>query len=72
MIVANHEEVTADALAVMSRTADPRLREILTVLVKHLHAFIRETRLTEAEFRQAAAILTRWANSPPTLTTRRS
>jgi catechol 1,2-dioxygenase len=57
MIVANYEEVTADALAVMSRTADPRLREILTVLVKHLHAFVRETRLTEAEFRQAAAIL---------------
>ncbi|MET0917559.1 MAG: dioxygenase [Burkholderiales bacterium] len=57
MIVSNHEEVTADALAVMERTADPRARAILVSLVKHLHAFVRESRLTEAEFRQAAAIL---------------
>lgn len=57
MIVSNHEEVTADALAVMERTADPRARAILVSLVRHLHAFVRESRLTEAEFRQAAAIL---------------
>ncbi len=57
MIVSNHAEVTADALKVMERTADPRAREILVSLVKHLHAFVRESRLSEAEFRQAAAIL---------------
>ena len=57
MIIANHNEVTADALAVMARTADPRQREILTALVEHLHAFVLETRLTEAEFRQGAALL---------------
>ena len=57
MIVSNHEEVTADALAVMERTTDPRARAILVSLVRHLHAFVRESRLTEAEFRQAAAIL---------------
>lgn len=57
MIVSNHAEVTADAIAVMQKTADPRAREILVSLVNHLHGFVRETRLTEAEFRQAAAIL---------------
>jgi catechol 1,2-dioxygenase len=57
MIVKTHEEVTLDALAVMERTADPRLRTILVSLVKHLHAFIRDVHLTETEFRQAAAIL---------------
>jgi catechol 1,2-dioxygenase len=57
MIISNPAEVTADAIAVMERTADPRAREILVCLVKHLHAFVRESKLTEAEFRQAAAIL---------------
>jgi catechol 1,2-dioxygenase len=57
MIIKNQNDVTIDALAVMERTADPRLREILVGLVKHLHAFVREVRLTEAEFREAAAVL---------------
>lgn len=57
MIATTHEDVTQDALAVMARTSDPRLREILVSLVAHLHAFVRDVRLTEAEFRQAAATL---------------
>ena len=57
MINANHEELTADALAVMERTRDPRLREIMVSLVRHLHAFIRDVRLTEQEFREATAVL---------------
>jgi catechol 1,2-dioxygenase len=57
MIATSHEDVTRDALAVMARTTDPRLREILVSLVRHLHAFVRDVRLTEAEFRQAAATL---------------
>ncbi len=57
MILENQQDVTVDALAVMARTSDPRLREIMISLVKHLHAFIRDVRLTEAEFREAAAIL---------------
>jgi catechol 1,2-dioxygenase len=50
-------DVTTAALAVMQRTTDPRLREIMTVLVKHLHGFVTEARLTEAEFRQAASVI---------------
>jgi catechol 1,2-dioxygenase len=57
MINANHEELTRDALAVMQRTRDPRLREIMVSLVRHLHAFVRDVRLTEVEFREATAIL---------------
>jgi catechol 1,2-dioxygenase len=59
MILSSHEDVTLDALAIMSRTADPRAREILTSLVKHLHAFVRDVHLTEAEFRQATGLISR-------------
>ncbi len=57
MIIKTPDDVTADALAVMQGTADPRLREIMVSLVKHLHSFVREVRLTEAEFRRAAGIV---------------
>ena len=57
MIIRTLDDVTDDSLAAMSGTENPRLREIMTSLVKHLHAFVREVRLTEPEFRQAAAIV---------------
>lgn len=57
MIIESHEDVTPAVLAVMERTADPRLREIMTSLVSHLHAFVRDVRLTEEEFQSAAAVL---------------
>jgi catechol 1,2-dioxygenase len=57
MIIERHEDVTPAVLAVMERTADPRLREIMMSLVTHLHAFIRDVGLTEEEFRAATAIL---------------
>src|SRR6516164_6734262 len=57
MIIERHEDVTPAVLAVMQQTTDPRLREIMTSLVSHLHAFVRDVRLTEEEFQSAAAIL---------------
>ena len=57
MVVKTESDVTPAVLAVMEQTSDPRAREILTALVKHLHAFVREVRLTEVEFREATAIL---------------
>lgn len=57
MTIQRQEDVTEAALAVMERTADPRLREIMVSLVRHLHGFVREVRMTEAEFREATAIL---------------
>ena len=56
-MIEREQDVTAAALAVMERTSDPRLREIMVALVKHLHGFIRDVRLTEAEFRDACAIV---------------
>lgn len=57
MRIERHHDVTPAVLQVMERTRDPRLREIMLSLVRHLHGFIRDVRLTEAEFRQAAEIL---------------
>jgi catechol 1,2-dioxygenase len=41
----------------MHRTPDARTKEILAALVTHLHAFVREVRLTEAEFQAAIGYL---------------
>jgi catechol 1,2-dioxygenase len=53
---------TPDALtaAVLARFAGtpPRLREIMTALVRHLHAFAREVRLTEPEWLAGIRYLT--------------
>lgn len=51
-------ELTDRVLASFEDTPDPRLRELLRVLVSHLHAYIREVRLTEAEWRAAIEFLT--------------
>jgi catechol 1,2-dioxygenase len=57
MIIKTIEDVTVDALVVMARTADPRQREIMISLVQHLHAFVRDVRLTEVEFREATSVI---------------
>lgn len=57
MIIKNHSDVTRDALAVMGRTVDPRLRTIMISLVEHLHSFVRDVHLTEREFREAVGLL---------------
>jgi hydroxyquinol 1,2-dioxygenase len=48
------ENITEIALSRWSTGDDPRTAELLTALVRHLHAFAREVRLTEDEW--AAAI----------------
>lgn len=53
MIIEKQEDVTKVVLAEMQRTPDPRTKELLTALVNHLHAFVRETKLTEREFQAA-------------------
>ena len=57
MTIARQQDVTPAVLAVMERTRDPRLRQIMTSLVTHLHAFARDVKLTEVEFREATALL---------------
>jgi hydroxyquinol 1,2-dioxygenase len=53
MIIENQQHVTAAVLAELERTKNPRLKEIMTALVRHLHAFAREVKLTEQEFQSA-------------------
>ena len=57
MIIDGQDSLTKAVLQVMARTADPRLREIMLSLARHLHGFVREVRLTETEFREATSIL---------------
>ena len=56
-MIRTYHDVTPAVLKVMEQTTDPRLREVMAALVRHLHGFIVETRLTEQEFRAATAIL---------------
>jgi alcohol dehydrogenase class IV/protocatechuate 3,4-dioxygenase beta subunit len=53
------EAVTAEVLATFSGAAAPRYREVIQSLVRHLHAFAREVRLTESEWQQGIDFLTR-------------
>jgi hydroxyquinol 1,2-dioxygenase len=54
----NESDLTEAVLAKLVGTRDPRLAQILTSLVRHLHAFVRETELTEAEWLASIAFLT--------------
>jgi catechol 1,2-dioxygenase len=55
MIIETQDDVTKAVLQEMHRTPDARTRELLALLVKHLHAFVREAKLTEREFQDAVA-----------------
>jgi catechol 1,2-dioxygenase len=59
MIIQRQQDVTDAVLDAFKNTADPRLRKILTALVKHLHAFARDVHLTEDEFEQAVQYVVR-------------
>ncbi|MCQ4212658.1 dioxygenase family protein [Streptomyces longispororuber] len=52
------DELTQAVLDSFRDTEDPRLRELMRSLVRHLHAFIRDVSLTEDEWQQAVAFLT--------------
>ena len=54
----NQDTITQAVIARFADTPDPRLKEIVTSLVQHLHAFAREVRLTEAEWLQGIEFLT--------------
>ncbi|HEY1927806.1 MAG TPA: dioxygenase [Caulobacteraceae bacterium] len=50
MIIETEAQITAAVEEAMSRTPDPRLREVMAAFVRHAHAFLREVRPTEDEF----------------------
>ncbi len=56
-MIKHESDVTPAVLAVMEQTQDPRLRQIMISLIKHLHGFIRDVHLTEEELRTAARLI---------------
>jgi catechol 1,2-dioxygenase len=52
-LITKEADVTPTVLAAMANTDNPRLKEVMTVLVEHLHQFILKTRPTEEEFEYA-------------------
>ncbi|WP_427913466.1 intradiol ring-cleavage dioxygenase [Ramlibacter sp. MMS24-I3-19] len=55
----NQDTITQAVIDRFADTPDPRLKEIMTSLVRHLHAFARDVKLTEAEWFQGIEFLTR-------------
>lgn len=53
------EETSAAAVTASFADADPRLHEILTSLVQHLHGFVREVEPTQEEWSAAIDFLTK-------------
>jgi catechol 1,2-dioxygenase len=52
------DDITAEVLRRFDATAQPRLRQIMQSLVRHLHAFVKDVELTEAEWITAIQFLT--------------
>jgi len=55
---ATESELTAEVLRRLAATPDPRLREVMQALLRHLHGFAREVRLTEDEWMAGIRFLT--------------
>jgi len=53
MIIERQEDVTPAVLKELERAPNARFREIMGTFIRHMHAFVREAKLTEEEFRTA-------------------
>jgi len=52
------ETLTAEVLRRIKDTPNPRLKQVMTSLVKHLHGFVREVRPTQEEWFEGVKFLT--------------
>lgn len=52
------ENLTEAVLGRIAADASPRMRQVMTALITHLHAFVREVELTPAEWEQGVALVT--------------
>jgi catechol 1,2-dioxygenase len=59
MIIENQLQVTDAVIDELRRAKNPRLKEIMTSLITHLHAFAREVKLTEQELDAGINIIAR-------------
>jgi hydroxyquinol 1,2-dioxygenase len=58
----NEEEILREVLARYDETEDPRLREIMRSLIHHLHAFVRDVKLTWQEWERGMEFLAKAAS----------
>ena len=63
MIIDGPDSVTEAVLGAMRQGNDPRLYEVMSAFVRHMHEFVREVRLTEKEWEQGVAFLNRIGQS---------
>ena len=54
----DEKSITEAVIARMSSSEDPRFQHVMTSLVRHLHDFVRDVQLTEAEWITAIQFLT--------------
>ena len=59
MIIDDEQDVTPAVLKAMAGAPSARVREITESFVKHMHAFVRETKLTEKEWEYGVDFLNR-------------
>lgn len=59
----NYDNITDTVVKAYSGTSDDRLREILSLLIPRLHDFVRDIRLTPAEWEAAMGFLARAAQT---------
>ncbi len=46
----SEEQITQNVLDSITHTLDPRLKQVMSSLISHIHAFIREVELTQEEW----------------------
>ena len=63
MIIKNQEAVTDAVLIAMNQSDDPRLKQVMESFVRHMHAFVREVKLTEKEWEIGVDFLNRIGQS---------
>ena len=57
MIITHIDDVTRAVLEDVAGARNPRLRNIMEIVVRHLHAAVREAQLTESELHEACAFI---------------
>ena len=57
MIIEKQEDVTKAVLKELERAPNARFREVMGAFVRHIHDFVRESKLTEEEFRTAVSYI---------------
>jgi hydroxyquinol 1,2-dioxygenase len=58
MLNVTESNLTDTVLERLEKTADPRFKDVMASLIRHLHAFVREVELTEEEWFKAIRFLT--------------